>query len=141
MYSCKALGTGSDNGDIVKVIGVDADPNPLSIDERDVIYFAFANLTDQRYYIKKVDGSPECDSVLDKDYGNTGGTFFSYNGGIMAGMAVDLNGNLWIIDSNRIVKIDLNENVSIMKTGFTKLMGLDSYQEELGRIAYAPTRE
>ena len=110
--NCISLGGGTSN-----VRGAAADPNPNSVAGRDVAYFAHAA---SNFNIKKVAG--DCSSVLDSNYGNT--NWGAWNS--IVGMAVDPeNGDLYMAADTDIYKIDTSENVTLVKGGFSDVLGID----------------
>ena len=121
--------------------GVSTNVRGVAVDgARGFVYFAHYYSNTVEGYIKKIDTA--CNEVLDSDYGNQNGSWGSIWNPIV-GMAVDeTNGDLYIAAKTAIYKVDLQENVTIVKSGFGNIYGIDIVREsaqDIGILVVADT--
>jgi sugar lactone lactonase YvrE len=126
---CRILAAG---GNSQQVIGAAADPNPDGIPERDVVYFAYRDISNSKNYIMKVPS--DCGPIMDSDYGNTSGVIFNFPA--IVGMSVDRDGNLYISEGSKITRIRTDETIELVKGGFNSLLGIDVKQGAVGGTVF-----
>ncbi len=134
---CRVLGLGilSSAGDSVRLLGAAADPNPDAVAGRDMVYFAFQNVTrtpTQNFIVQVPVDATGCGipTTAQQNYGGVGGAGLTLQ--TIVGMAVDRDGSLYFTDGATVRKIPFGGSATTVKSGFSRLFGLDVNQEAPG---------
>jgi hypothetical protein len=126
MTNCFTIPNPGPPNDMVRVVGIAADPNPSGIAGRDVFYAMFDDTTSGYRWIKKM--ATDCTGIIDPDWGNRNGI---WNWNVINGAAVDpKTGDLYIGEKTaiRVVRF-ATEAVESFKTGFTNIYNLAVWRD------------
>jgi hypothetical protein len=101
------------SGDSVSVVGIATAPSLTN-----TAFFAYYDSTTGEKHIREINGT----GILDTDYGNFGVTNLTFAS--VAGLALDLNGNLFDTETTQVREITPSQTSSILLSGFTTAMGI-----------------